>query len=160
MYNFYDVGRKWASTLWKTSSRHWCVCVCVCVCVCIIWRPSMSNSSLGLLFTSKLVCGGHSGALWLPSHHPGGCCTLAVNEEIPPWPPKKNLNRVPGVDDLKRLPLHIHVYNSQSVYFVKRRCHPPTSPPQSDTATSRHSNNNINKRVSALSRSVLELFLL
>ncbi len=25
-----------------------------------------------LLFTSKLVCGGRSGALWLPSHHPGG----------------------------------------------------------------------------------------
>ncbi len=29
-------------------------------------------------------CGGRSGALWLPSHHPGGCCTLEVDEEIPP----------------------------------------------------------------------------
>ncbi len=34
--------------------------------------------------TSKLVCGGRSGAIWLPSHHPGGCCTLVVDEEIPP----------------------------------------------------------------------------
>ncbi len=24
MDNFYDVDRKWASPLWKTSSRHWC----------------------------------------------------------------------------------------------------------------------------------------
>ncbi len=31
---------------------------------------------------NKLVCGGRSGALWLPSHHPGGCCTLVVDEEI------------------------------------------------------------------------------
>uniref|UniRef100_A0A672RT57 Uncharacterized protein n=1 Tax=Sinocyclocheilus grahami TaxID=75366 RepID=A0A672RT57_SINGR len=31
-----------------------------------------------------LVCGGRSGTLWLPSHHPGGCCTLQVDEEIPP----------------------------------------------------------------------------
>jgi len=36
-----------------------------------------------LLSTSKLVCGGRSGAIWLPSHHPGGCCTLVVVEEIP-----------------------------------------------------------------------------
>ncbi len=41
-------------------------------------------SSLCLLSTSRLVCGGHSGALWLPSHHPGGCCTLVVDEETPP----------------------------------------------------------------------------
>ncbi len=41
-------------------------------------------ASLCLLSTSKLVCGGRSGALWLPSHHPGGCCTLMVDEEIPP----------------------------------------------------------------------------
>ncbi len=41
-------------------------------------------SSLCLLSTSKLVCGGRSGALWLPSHHPGGCCTLVVDEEIAP----------------------------------------------------------------------------
>ncbi len=32
--------------------------------------------SLCLLSISKLVCGGLSGAIWLPSHHPGGCCTL------------------------------------------------------------------------------------
>ncbi len=30
------------------------------------------------------MCGGRSGAIWLPSHHPGGCCTLVVVEEIPP----------------------------------------------------------------------------
>ncbi len=41
-------------------------------------------SSLCLLSISKLVCGGRSGAIWLPSHHPGGCCTLVVVEEIPP----------------------------------------------------------------------------
>ncbi len=29
------------------------------------------------------MCGGCSGALWLPSHHPGGCCTLVVVKEIP-----------------------------------------------------------------------------
>ncbi len=39
-------------------------------------------SSHCLLSTGKLVCGGRSGALWLPSHHPGGCCTLVVDEEI------------------------------------------------------------------------------
>ncbi len=42
-------------------------------------------SSLGLLSTSKLVCGGRSCTIWLPSHHPGGCCTLLVDEEIPPY---------------------------------------------------------------------------
>ncbi len=41
-------------------------------------------SSLCLLSTSKLVCGERSSALWLPSHHPGGCYTLVVDEEIPP----------------------------------------------------------------------------
>ncbi len=41
-------------------------------------------SSLCLLSTNKLVCGGCSGALWLPSHHPGGCCSLVVDEEIAP----------------------------------------------------------------------------
>ncbi len=30
------------------------------------------------------MCGGRSGTLWLPLHHPGGCCTLVVVEEIPP----------------------------------------------------------------------------
>uniref|UniRef100_A0A672R4Q0 CTP synthase n=1 Tax=Sinocyclocheilus grahami TaxID=75366 RepID=A0A672R4Q0_SINGR len=33
---------------------------------------------------NTLVCGGRSDAIWLPSHHPGGCCTLLVVEEIPP----------------------------------------------------------------------------
>ncbi len=28
------------------------------------------------------MCGGRSGAIWLPSHDPGGCCTLVVDEEI------------------------------------------------------------------------------
>ncbi len=50
-----------------------------------------------LLSTSKLVCGGRSGAIWLLSHHPGGCCTLVVDEEISPllckalWTPRKTL---------------------------------------------------------------------
>ncbi len=45
MDNLYDVGRKWASPLWKHSSHHWytyiyiyvyvCMCECVCVCVCV-----------------------------------------------------------------------------------------------------------------------------
>ncbi len=42
------------------------------------------TSSLCLLSTNKLVCGGRSGAIWLPSHYPGGCCTLVVDEEIAP----------------------------------------------------------------------------
>ncbi len=44
-------------------------------------------SSLCLLSTSKLVCGGLFGTIWLPSHHPGGCCTLVVDEETecPPF---------------------------------------------------------------------------
>ncbi len=41
-------------------------------------------SSLCLLSTSKMVCGVCSGSLWLPSHHPGGCCILVVDEEITP----------------------------------------------------------------------------
>ncbi len=40
-------------------------------------------SSEYVLYTNKLVCGGRSGAIWLPSHHPDGCCTLVVVEEIP-----------------------------------------------------------------------------
>ncbi len=40
--------------------------------------------TLSFLSTNKLVCGGRSGAIWLPSHHPGGCYTLVVDEEIPP----------------------------------------------------------------------------
>ncbi len=53
------------------------------------WPPNNPHicwlaSSLCLLSTSKLACGGHSGVLWLPSHHPGGCCTLVVDAEIPP----------------------------------------------------------------------------
>ncbi len=31
------------------------------------------------------MCGGRSGAIWLPSYYPGGCCTLVVVEEIPPF---------------------------------------------------------------------------
>ncbi len=54
-------------------------------------------SSLRLLSINKLVCGGRSGAIWLPLHHPGGCFTLVVVEEIPPllckalWVPRKAL---------------------------------------------------------------------
>jgi len=42
-----------------------------------------------MVFSSNFVnfhfqAGGLFGATWLPSHHPGGCCTLVVVEEIPP----------------------------------------------------------------------------
>ncbi len=30
-----------------------------------------------------------SGSLWLPLHHPGGCCTQVVDEEIPPFNVKR-----------------------------------------------------------------------
>ncbi len=46
----------------------------------IHWLASL----LCLLSTSKLVWIGHPGAIWLPSSHPCGCCTLVVVEEIPP----------------------------------------------------------------------------
>ncbi len=50
-----------------------------------------------LLSTSKLVCGGRSDAIWLPSHHPGACCTLLWTRRFPPllckalWVPRKAL---------------------------------------------------------------------
>ncbi len=55
------------------------------------WPPNHPHiywltSSLCLLSTSKLVCGERSGALWLPSHHPGGCCTLVVGRGDTPPP--------------------------------------------------------------------------
>ncbi len=50
-----------------------------------------------ILSTNKLVCGGRSGAIWLLSHNPGGCCTLVVVEEIPPF-------------HVKRLPSKFSVY--------------------------------------------------
>jgi len=31
------------------------------------------------------VCFGRFGPKWLPSHHPGGCCTLVLVEQIPPF---------------------------------------------------------------------------
>ncbi len=43
-----------------------------------IHRLASSLSPLHLY----LVCGGRSGALWLPSYRPGGRCTLVVDEEI------------------------------------------------------------------------------
>ncbi len=54
------------------------------------WPPNHPHTLIGfitrLFSTNKLVCGGRSGAIWLPSHHhPGGCCTLVVDEEIPPF---------------------------------------------------------------------------
>ncbi len=53
------------------------------------WPPNNPHicwlaASLCLLSTSKLVCGGRSSAIFLLSHHPGGWCTLVVDEEIPP----------------------------------------------------------------------------
>ncbi len=73
---------------------------------------------LCLLSINKLVCGGSSGTLWLPSHHPGGCCTLMVVEEITPllckvlWVPRKVLYKcnkllLLGVDRLSALILSI-----------------------------------------------------
>ncbi len=66
---------------WLTSSLiipiHWLTSSLM---ISIHWLAS----SLCLLSISKLVCGGCSGAIWLPSHHPGGCCTLVVVEEISP----------------------------------------------------------------------------
>ncbi len=38
----------------------------------------------------RIVCGGRSGAIWLPSHHPGRCCKLVVVEETPP-PPRPSM---------------------------------------------------------------------
>ena len=57
--------------------------------LCPSWPPNpphimIGTSSLCLLSTNQLVCGVRSGAKWLPSRHPGGCCTLVVDEEIPP----------------------------------------------------------------------------
>ncbi len=53
------------------------------------WPPNNSHKLIGFIILSplhnKLVCGGRSGEIWLPSHHPGGCCTLVVVEEIPPF---------------------------------------------------------------------------
>ncbi len=43
----------------------------------------LENNLLLNKIIGKLVCGGRSGAIWLPSHHLGGCCTLVVVEEIP-----------------------------------------------------------------------------
>ncbi len=69
-------------------------------------------SSLCLLSTSKLVCDGRSGATWLPSHHPGGCYTLVVIEEIPPllckalWVPRKALYKFNKLLNSGRISLH------------------------------------------------------
>uniref|UniRef100_A0A672NBF6 Uncharacterized protein n=1 Tax=Sinocyclocheilus grahami TaxID=75366 RepID=A0A672NBF6_SINGR len=50
-----------------------------------IWNPETQTFPMILSMSYRgLVCDGRSGALWLPSHHPGGCCTLVVDEEIPP----------------------------------------------------------------------------
>ncbi len=49
------------------------------------WPPNHPHtliaSSLCLLSTNKMV---HSGATWLPSHHPGGHCTLVDPLDPPP----------------------------------------------------------------------------
>ncbi len=55
------------------------------------------------------MCGERTGAvvLWLPSHHPSGCCTLVVVEERPP-------------------PTHTHTYTYTYICCVPiRRLHPP-----------------------------------
>ncbi len=56
------------------------------------------------------MCGGHSGAIWLLSHHPGACCTLVVVEEIPPfyvkrfeYPEKRYINVTNYFGDIKSL---------------------------------------------------------
>ncbi len=51
-----------------------------------LWPLNHPHTMIGFITLSPLhqEAGGHSGALWLPSHHPGGCCTLVVDEEIPP----------------------------------------------------------------------------
>jgi len=70
--------------------------------LCSSWPPNHPHTDWlhhCLLSTNKLLCGGRSGAIWLPSHHLGGGCTLVVVEEIPPsmfpckmlWVPKKAL---------------------------------------------------------------------
>ncbi len=52
------------------------------------WPPNHPHTLIGFITLSPLhlylVCGGRSGALWLPSHHLGACCTLVVDEEISP----------------------------------------------------------------------------
>ncbi len=55
-------------------------------------------SSLCLLSTNKLVCGGRSGAIWLPSHHPSGCCTPVVDE--------------------KTLPLHVKCFECLEKHYI------------------------------------------
>ncbi len=66
-------------------------------------------SSLCLLSTSKLVCGGLSGTIWLPSHHSGGCCTLVVDEEIAPFYVKR-------FECLEKC--YIHVMNYYYYYYI------------------------------------------
>ncbi|XP_056302921.1 whirlin-like [Danio aesculapii] len=53
----------------------------------------------GASTSAKLVNGVRPGTIWLLSHHPGGCCTLVVEEEIPPtvlrWPAGEALPLLP-----------------------------------------------------------------
>ncbi len=95
--------------------------------------------SLCLLSTNKLVCGERSGAIWLPSHRPGGCFTLVVDEEIPPllckalWVPRKALykcnkllylkseiNCVHSYKEIKNLPEFMR-FKIKSKIFVSGR---------------------------------------
>ncbi len=84
-------------------------------------------SSLCLLSTSKLVCGGRSGAIWLPSHHPGGCCTLVVVEEIPPlyvkppWVPRKRYINVTN-ESLSVSWLHVFLFLPHASYLLFYFC--------------------------------------
>ncbi len=95
-------------------------------------------SSLLLLSTNKLVCVGRSGTLWLLSHHPSGCCTLVVFEEIPLpckalWVPRKALYKCNKLLCNKssrfskiywietRLSLHFnYILTDGSIYFFQR----------------------------------------
>ncbi len=89
-------------------------------------------SSLCLLSTSKLVCGERSGATWLPSHHPGGCCTLVVVEGIPPfyvkrfeYPEKRYIN-VPNYYYwviLKGQQIYTVIQAVHSLLYIVAKCH-------------------------------------
>jgi len=54
--------------------------------LCPSWPPNHPLVLIGFITVSinKLMCGWRSDTIWLPSHHPSGCCTLVGVEEIPP----------------------------------------------------------------------------
>ncbi len=63
-------------------------------------------------------CGERCGAIWLPSHYPGGCSTLVVVEEIPPfyvkrfeYPEKRYINVLITVY------IYIYIYTYICIYI-------------------------------------------